>query len=356
MAGPHLILEVRLGPRRGKKAALAPGDVLTVGRSDVADLVVPEDQQLSPMHFEIRWDGAEARLKDLGSAGGTKLNGEPCTERPVRHGGWIRAGQLDLTVRVEGHTAAPVDEDDDDDDDEGEGEGEDESPPPFPAEPPPVTPEEELDAERRAAQRDDLRRIDAALAVERRMERRARALREQAAERALPILQATAEAGALHAVLDAARTPRILEVLREAVEEHQSLYEGTQGVALEDAAPYLVRLKAESRLLAQLVREGWARRWGIFTEGPVPHRELRRHLRRFLMVEGDGGEPLYFRFYDPGALRDFWPSCSRRQLAELIGPLRAFLVEGERGEVLRLTASGKVEPLDGGATAPEPRP
>jgi len=118
-------------------------------------------------------------------------------------------------------------------------------------------------------------------------------------------------------------------VLREAVEEHHSLYEGTQGVALEDAAPYLVRLGADSRLLAQLVREGWARRWGIFTEGmsrsgicgatpALPHGGGRRR------------EPLYFRFYDPGALRDFWPSCSRRQLTELVGPLRAFLVEGER--------------------------
>jgi hypothetical protein len=138
------------------------------------------------------------------------------------------------------------------------------------------------------------------------------------------------------------------------VEEHRSLYEGIQGVALEDVAPYLVRLSPDSRLLAQLVGEGWGRRWGIFLEGSTPHRELRRHLRRLLMVEDERGEPLYFRYYDPRALRDVWPTCSRRQLVELVGPLQAFLVEGDRGEVLRLTAAGKVETMEseGGPQGP----
>jgi transposase-like protein len=193
---------------------------------------------------------------------------------------------------------------------------------------------------------DERKRSRANHAVERRMAKRARVLREQAAERALPVLQATAAAGPLHAVLDAARTPRILEVLREAVEEHRSLYAGVQGTALEDVAPYLVPLSPGSRLLAQLVREGWGLRWGIFLEGDVPERELRRHLRRYLKVENDRGEPLYFRYYDPGALRPLWPALTRRQHDDLLGPLQAYLVEGERGEVVRLTAAGKVEPIE----------
>ena len=58
------------------------------------------------------------------------------------------------------------------------------------------------------------------------------------------------------------------------------------------------------------------------------------------MVEKEDGEPLYFRFYDPACLRELWPTCGKRQLAELCGPLSAFLVEGEHGEVLRLTVGG----------------
>jgi hypothetical protein len=93
------------------------------------------------------------------------------------------------------------------------------------------------------------------------------------------------------------------------------------------------------------VREGWGLRWGIFLVGAVSERELRRHLRRFLMVQNDRGEPLYFRYYDPGTLRNLWPTWARRQLDELLDPLQAYVVEGEQAEVLRLTRAGQIEPL-----------
>jgi transposase-like protein len=343
LTAPHLILEVRLGPRRGTKAALRPGQALSVGRTDASDLAVPEDAKLSPRHFLLRWDGQGARVEDLGSAAGTQINGETCAAAEVRHGGWIRAGETDFTVMVEGHTPAPPEEDIEDDAGDDHETPEEHAPPPFPAVPPAP---KQAAPDVIAAWRQARKRVLAVHAVEVHMARRERVHREEAAARALPILEAVARTGALHAVLDAARSDRILQVLREAVEEHRSLYEGVKGIALEDVAPYLVRLPADSRLLAQLVREGWMRRWGIFLEGHVPARELRRHLRRFLMIEAENGEPLYFRYYDPACLRDFWPTCSKRQLTELCGPLGAFLVEGERGEVLRLTEDGRVLPVE----------
>ncbi|MCC6553514.1 MAG: DUF4123 domain-containing protein [Polyangiaceae bacterium] len=339
----RLILAVCAGPDRGRKAALRPGEALRVGRSERAGLAVPRDGRMSAAHFELQWDGARARLLDLQSAGGTQLNGEPVTGAEVPHGGWIRAGETNFTVHVEAFTPAPAEEDEDDEGDEGGAPAEaPDDDPPFPAEEAegeesdlPIGEDEEQRWNRRQAAREA---------------RRLRAAREAGVAQALPILTAAARQAPLHAILDAARTPRILEVLREAVEDHRSLYEGVEGEALDDVAPYLVRLDAGSRLLGQLVREGWMRRWGIFAEGDVPRRDLRRHLRRFLLVEDDETrERLYFRYYDPGVLRAFWPTCSRRQLEDLIGPLRAFLVEGDRGEVLRLTASGKVEPWSGPA-------
>ena len=77
MDSPRLILEIRLGPRRGKKATLRAGEVMSVGRTELSTLVVPEDAQLSPRHFELRWDGVEARLADRRGAGGTQLDGVP---------------------------------------------------------------------------------------------------------------------------------------------------------------------------------------------------------------------------------------------------------------------------------------
>lgn len=351
MESPHLILEISLGARRGKKAVLSPGASLKVGRSEASGLAIPDDSRLSAAHFELSWDGARAALRDLNSITGTRLGGDSIVEADVTHGSWIRAGNTDFIVYVEGHTPpAPEADDDDEGDDDTQVAPEDENddPPPFPAEAPEPSPEDDGDPTEVAAEREELALFRQARAVERRQQRRQRVAREAAAARALPVLRSAAAASALHAILDGARTPRILQVLHEALEEHRSLYEGVKGEALDDVAPRLVRLGPDARLLAQLVREGWGRRWGIFAEGHVPPKDLRRHLRRFLVAEDDvTQERLYFRFYDPGVLRSLWPTCSRRQLEALIGPLRAFLVEGERGEVLRLTADGNVAPWTG---------
>lgn len=140
----------------------------------------------------------------------------------------------------------------------------------------------------------------------------------------------------LFAVLDAARTDRILEVVRESVEDYRSLYEGTKGEALAEVAPYLVALPRGSRLLRRLVLEGWQKRWGIYLVCERPFKEVRTHLRRFLMVVNDEDEKrMYFRYYDPVSLRVFLPSCGVRQAAELFGPVHAFLTEDQSGDVLR---------------------
>lgn len=127
---------------------------------------------------------------------------------------------------------------------------------------------------------------------------------------------------ALYAVLDAARSHRVLELLQESVEEHRSLYEGPQGAALEEVAPYLVPLPPNSRLLKPLVQEGWGESWGIYLTCPLSPLETRRHLRKFLMAEAEGIDGrLYFRFYDPRVLKGFLPTCSADQRREFFGPI-----------------------------------
>jgi hypothetical protein len=138
----------------------------------------------------------------------------------------------------------------------------------------------------------------------------------------------------LYAVLDAARDARILQLLHEAPDDHRSLYEGVPGEALADVAPYLVHFRKDSALLDRIVGEGWGRSWGIFLTASKPFREVRRHLRRFLMVEEDETrERLYFRFYDPRVLREVLPIATVRQEDEIFEGIESFLCEGERGEV-----------------------
>ena len=343
VAEPHLLLAVRTGPRRGTKLALSPGTTVTVGRSDLADLTLASDTELSAKHFSVQWQDSVATVRDLSSATGTGVDGERTVSAEARHGSWVRAGATDFTIHIEAHTPACLAAEPEDLENLFGPPERDDEPPAFAV----AGDSREIVAldERLVVLREQ-QRLRSVLATERRLAAQTRAHRDASARRAADALQRFAAGGGLHVVLDAARSDRILEVLREAIEEHHSLYEGVKGQALEDVAPYLVSFSSGSRLLDQLVEEGWLGRWGIFLEGDVPQRELRRHLRRFLMVEDEAGEPLYFRFYDPVCLREFWPTCGARQLRELCGPLAAFLVEGEHGELLRLSADGTVAAID----------
>jgi len=186
--------------------------------------------------------------------------------------------------------------------------------------------------------------LDAREREERAAAREREAARRKKATDALDMLSRVAREAPLFAVLDAARDERIVELCRESVEELRSLYDGVQGDALAEVAPRLVRLPAGSTLLDKLVLEGWSKRWGVYLTCDLPFVELRRHLRRFLMVEDEEtGQPMYFRYYDPGVLRDFLPTCTPRQLEELIGPIDAIILEREDGDATLIRPPARKE-------------
>lgn len=296
----RLIVEVRWGPMNGRKVSVDAGATLRVGRTQRSDLVIPDDKHLSAEHFSLAWDGERAGLRDLESLEGTFLNGERLQSGIVEHGSWIRAGETDFSAHVEDKIPPPEEGDDPEDDD--------------------LLTEDErwLVTEKRAEQQK----------------------RREAAREALVKLRAEAANAPLFATLDTARDDRILELLRQSVEPHQSLYEGIQGEPLATVAPYLVGpFRKDSVLLDRLVMEGWGKRWGIYVTSREPFKEVRRHFRRFLMVElEETGEQLYFRFYDPWVLRTFWPTTTSQQVADLSRPLVGVLVESDDHRLLRLRA------------------
>jgi hypothetical protein len=266
------ILQVLWGPLAYRKAVIEPGHTLTVGRADPAELVIAHDEALSEKHFELAWDGRECRLRDLKSAEGTRVGGVRIEETQVANGGWVRAGATDFAVYIEGTTPPR---------DAGSG------------------------------------RTPSASVM-----------------RALEVLRG--QTVPLYAVLDPAKDDRILEVLRESVEEYRSLYTGPQGEALADVAPHLVSLPRGSRLLEDLVHEGWGKGWGVYVACPLPFVELRRHFRKFLLVEIEEDERYYFRFYDPSVLRAFLPSCIVEQKKDFFGKIHHFVLEDETGEAITI--------------------
>lgn len=271
---PRLIVEVRYGKLAGTKAVLEPSRTLRVGRTDLSDLVIPHDGTMSGIHFELQWDGQRCLMRDANSNAGTRLGGLDVKEGEVGHGGWIQAGETDFMVYVEGKT-------------------------------PPKR--RKFTEEERA---DETKRL-------------------QAAEGVLGRLRQEAENAPLYMIIDGARDRRLVELARQHVETHQSLYEGAAGENFEDMAPFLVGpMKAKSALLDRFVLEGWGKRWGIYCTSRNKFAEVRRHFRRFLMVELESRqEKVYFRFYDPGVLRVFWPSCNTGQKRELSEGLEEIFVE-----------------------------
>jgi len=272
----RVIVLVEWGPKRWHKSVLEPGQRLRVGRHEQAELVVPHDEQMSGLHFELTWDGSRCQMRDLGSIGGTQRNGEPAAAGEVAHGDWIQAGETIFSVYHEGVV------------------------PPW-------------------------QRPDAIPA-----ERTAEALAALRAERS-----------PLYAVVDTARRARVRTLLRASPDTARSLYEGSEGEELEEVAPYLVALGRDGWLLERLVDEGWGDGWGIYLTSRQPFAEVRRHLRRLLVVDvKDTGERLYFRFYDPRALRAALAAAGARQRQQIFGDAEAFFIEGKEGAPVEVWRRG----------------
>jgi hypothetical protein len=142
---------------------------------------------------------------------------------------------------------------------------------------------------------------------------------------------------ALYAILDGARDPRIHELVHASELAWRCLYAGRLPAELLEVAPYLVQLSPDAAFTRTLLAAGWGHAWGIWLVSAAPFDELRRHLRRFLQVKDEHGRRLVFRYYDPIVLTAFLPTCTAPELAELFGPIDAFLVETD--------AAGKVTEL-----------
>lgn len=131
----------------------------------------------------------------------------------------------------------------------------------------------------------------------------------------------------LYAITDAARDPRVRQLLLTHDALYYSLYDGPEGEKLDNVAPYLVSLEPGSTLARALVRDQWGNSSFSLLLSRDDFKSVRRHLRRFLMVDDERGKKMYFRFYDPRVLRTFLPTCTRPECQDFFGPIAWFIVE-----------------------------
>lgn len=132
-----------------------------------------------------------------------------------------------------------------------------------------------------------------------------------------------------HALLDAARMLDALETAQQLNPAHDSLYRGRSEEALAMVAPYLFSCEDGTAFADWLASAGWGNSWGVYLYAEASPAELHRHFRKFLLVQTEDGQELYFRFYDPRVLRIFLPTCDEAQLRAFFGPVNYFMVEDE---------------------------
>jgi hypothetical protein len=134
--------------------------------------------------------------------------------------------------------------------------------------------------------------------------------------------------GTLYAILDACDEPRVPEKVKELGPERAvSLYRGWAERDYWAIAPYLVQV--DEQLLDWIVQNLWQDPWGLFAVAATDIVALRKHFRRFLMVEDEDGERLYFRFYDPRVLNDFLATVSQGEAEQFFGPIDALFTAVE---------------------------
>jgi hypothetical protein len=300
-------LKVFVDPFAGRRYVLAPGQSATVGRLVTDNHFAVPDRHLAPRHFSIassaegctvtdlshntqkhraceaacflgtlrnaQCPGALCRVHDMSGENGLYHNGKKVQSARLADGDVIIAGTTYFTV-----TLSPS--------------------PPEAGDGVPPAPASELSL----------------------------SLPQQ--ERALAFF--TQQKLPLFALLDAARDPSVLELLRSHSELHYSLYDGPEAEKLSEVAPYLVQLSARSPLTEALIRKHWGQSFGTFVYALTDFTALRRHLRRFLMVEDERKKRMYFRFYDPRVLRAFLPTCTTEEATQFFGPIAYFLIESDQ--------------------------
>jgi hypothetical protein len=100
-SGMRVVLEIVDGPHRGERILLRTGQAAHIGRTEWADFVFPKDGEMSGMHFALECGPSKCQIRELGSANGTLVNGQPASESILGDGDKILAGQTGFVISIE---------------------------------------------------------------------------------------------------------------------------------------------------------------------------------------------------------------------------------------------------------------
>ncbi|MBO1319678.1 DUF4123 domain-containing protein [Acanthopleuribacter pedis] len=103
----------------------------------------------------------------------------------------------------------------------------------------------------------------------------------------------------LYALVDGAHEPFIHRRILLSGGTYRCLYRGHLSETVQEIAPYLVLLQSGRTTTEWIIEEGIPNHWASFFASVHDIDFLQRHFRKFLTVQREDGQKLYFRFYDP---------------------------------------------------------
>lgn len=130
---------------------------------------------------------------------------------------------------------------------------------------------------------------------------------------------------------------------REAFSELECLFTGDLAVELANVGPYLGRVKSYAPDVKAVVEELLSEQVALLVtlqdlkdeQENIAFSEVHRHFRKFNVVYGPEGDPLFFRYYDPRVLLDVLTALDGTQLEAFFGPTDTLVFLDRSSQVTR---------------------
>ena len=307
-----LTLVIVGGAYAGQQIQVSDGQIFRIGRTEKSDFAIPSDTYLSGAHFEVACDQNEGRIRDLGSANGTFVNGLRIEQASLREGDHIAAGETLFVVQGASVAAAP--------------------------EARLVPPSAQVPSNRT----ERMKAPDFQPAP-----RQAGARLSAEHKRVFDIL--TSQTSPLFGLLDLARDGGVTRSLQSMKLRWQPVFEHGQSIQPFSHAPCLIEFgqvndasrQAEIQsFLEEILHLGWGKRWGVFFTSHSSLDDVTTHFYNFLLVRGKDPQTFHLRFYDPRILRAFLPACEPQEVEVVFGPIVSYLLESERPDLMLVFSRG----------------
>lgn len=129
------------------------------------------------------------------------------------------------------------------------------------------------------------------------------------------------DAGPCYALIDAARDARLHRLLRHDDVQALSLFSDVPALRLSRYGAYCAKFPLQGELATQWFAnggQGWSDAWGWLFQSHAGLDALKRHFKKFLMVQMPQGGDAYWRFYDPRVLCEVLPVMRMDQHDEFV--------------------------------------